>query len=81
MMTSIREIAKEAGVSPGTVSRVLNEDPSLSVATKTRQRIIEIANARNYTKQKRLTRQIQIVTHASKEKEMIDPYYRTPISD
>ncbi|ELI5508204.1 LacI family DNA-binding transcriptional regulator [Staphylococcus pseudintermedius] len=76
MMASIREIAKEAGVSPGTVSRVLNEDPSLSVATKTRQRIIEIANARNYTKQKRLTRQIQIVTHASKEKEMIDPYYR-----
>lgn len=75
-MASIREIAKEAGVSPGTVSRVLNEDPSLSVATKTRQRIIEIANARNYTKQKRLTRQIQIVTHASKEKEMIDPYYR-----
>ncbi|MEJ7541340.1 LacI family DNA-binding transcriptional regulator [Staphylococcus intermedius] len=75
-MASIREIAKEAGVSPGTVSRVLNEDPSLSVATETRQRIIEIANARNYTKQKRLTRQIQIVTHASKEKEMIDPYYR-----
>ena len=43
-MASIREIAKEAGVSPGTVSRVLNEDPSLSVATATRERIIEIAN-------------------------------------
>ncbi|MBT2830394.1 LacI family transcriptional regulator [Staphylococcus coagulans] len=75
-MASIREIAKEAGVSPGTVSRVLNEDPSLSVATATRERIVEIANRLRYTKQKRLTRKIQIVTHASKEKEMIDPYYR-----
>ncbi|ARJ50435.1 LacI family DNA-binding transcriptional regulator [Staphylococcus lutrae] len=75
-MVSIRDIAKEAGVSPGTVSRVLNEDPSLSVATETRERIIKIAHDRQYTKQKRLSRQIQIVTHASKEKEMIDPYYR-----
>lgn len=75
-MVSIRDIAKEAGVSPGTVSRVLNEDPSLSVAASTRQRIRQIAEDRQYTKQKRMTRQIQIVTHASKEKEMIDPYYR-----
>ncbi|REH77255.1 LacI family DNA-binding transcriptional regulator [Staphylococcus felis] len=75
-MASIREIAKYANVSPGTVSRVLNEDPSLSVNPKTRERVRRVAQELNYNKQSRVSRQIQIVTHASKEKEMVDPYYR-----
>lgn len=75
-MASVREIARQANVSPGTVSRVLNDDPSLSVSQATRDKINRIAQQLNYTKQARQSRQIQIVTHASKKKEMADPYYR-----
>ena len=42
-MATLKEIAQEAGVSLATVSRVLNEDPSLSVKEETKQRIFEIA--------------------------------------
>ncbi|MBI5974619.1 LacI family DNA-binding transcriptional regulator [Staphylococcus canis] len=75
-MVTIRDIAKYAHVSPGTVSRVLNEDPSLSVNPDTRARIQRIAKEMNYAGKTRASRQIQIVTHASKSKEMADPYYR-----
>lgn len=44
-MASIRDIARQAEVSPGTVSRVLNNDPTLSVAKETRTRINQIAQA------------------------------------
>ena len=51
-MASIRDIAKEARVSPGTVSRVLNNDPTLSVAEETRKRIYDIAENFQYKKLK-----------------------------
>jgi len=47
-MATIRDIAKLAGVSSVTVSRVLNRDSSLSVSDETRQRIISIAEELNY---------------------------------
>jgi len=47
-MATLKEIAQEAGVSLATVSRVLNEDPSLSVKEETRQRIFEIAERLEY---------------------------------
>lgn len=49
-MTSIRDIAKLAGVSPASVSRILNDDPAFSINPNTRQRVIEIANRLHYTK-------------------------------
>ena len=52
-MASIRDIAKEARVSPGTVSRVLNNDPTLSVAEETRKRIYDIAENFQYKKAER----------------------------
>ncbi|HKJ61964.1 MAG TPA: LacI family DNA-binding transcriptional regulator, partial [Hyphomicrobiales bacterium] len=45
---TLKEIAKQVGVSVATVSRVLNFDTSLSVADATRQSIIETAAALNY---------------------------------
>lgn len=36
-MATLKEIASMAGVSSATVSRVLNQDPSLSVTQETRQ--------------------------------------------
>lgn len=75
-MASIRDIARQAEVSPGTVSRVLNNDPTLSVAKETRNRIHQIAQALQYEKVTRKNKRIQIITYASREKEMSDPYYR-----
>ena len=75
-MASIRDIAKEARVSPGTVSRVLNNDPTLSVAEETRKRIYDIAENFQYKKAERKNKSIQIITYASRAKEMSDPYYR-----
>lgn len=56
-MASIRDIARQAEVSPGTVSRVLNNDPTLSVAKETRTRINQIAQALQYEK---VTRKINV---------------------
>ena len=47
-MATLKEIAQEAGVSQATVSRVLNEDPTLSVKEETRQKIFEIAERLEY---------------------------------
>ncbi|MCM3162635.1 MULTISPECIES: LacI family DNA-binding transcriptional regulator [Bacillaceae] len=48
-MATIKEIAAKANVASSTVSRVLNNDPSLSVADETRARILDIAKELGYT--------------------------------
>ena len=47
-MTGIRKIAREAGVSPASVSRVLSNDSSFSVSEQTRARIKKVAAKYNY---------------------------------
>ncbi|AGH80905.1 DNA-binding transcriptional repressor EbgR [Psychromonas sp. CNPT3] len=47
-MATLKKIAGEAKVSLATVSRVLNEDPTLSVKEETRRRIFEIAEKLEY---------------------------------
>ena len=47
-MATLKEIAQEAGVSLSTVSRVLNDDHTLSVKTETRHKILEIAEKLEY---------------------------------
>lgn len=84
-MASIREIAKLAGVSPATVSRVLNADETMSVKAATRHRIIQVANQLNYHKSDNLgvrspkhANLLSIAllkTHSSK-RETDDPYFR-----
>lgn len=51
-MATIKDIAKSAGVSPATVSRVLNHDQSMSVSDETRQKIFDIAEELEYKKTK-----------------------------
>lgn len=48
-MATLKDIAKEAGVSLATVSRVLNDDPTLSVKEETKHCILEIAEKLEYT--------------------------------
>ncbi len=49
-MSTLRDIAREAHVSPATVSRVLNYDSTMSVSDATRDRIFRTAEKLNYTK-------------------------------
>lgn len=65
-MASIRDIAKEAGVSPATVSRVLSEDKRFSVRPATRERVMNIVQKLHYDP--RINRkQIQAIPHKDKE--------------
>lgn len=47
-MSTIREIASIAGVSPGAVSRILNQDKTLSVSDATRDRVFSVAQELKY---------------------------------
>ncbi|OAX48942.1 LacI family DNA-binding transcriptional regulator [Paenibacillus sp. AD87] len=85
-MPTIRDIASLAGVSPSTVSRVLNGDPSLSVLEETRRKILSAAEQLQYkVTQRRHTNQaaqlkdykIGLVTFCSEQFESEDPYYLT----
>ena len=55
-MATIRDVAKAANVSAATVSRILNNDPSLSTSLETKQKVLEAAKALNYTKTKATTK-------------------------
>ncbi|EBR9859481.1 transcriptional regulator EbgR, partial [Salmonella enterica subsp. enterica serovar Chester] len=84
-MATLKDIARQAGVSLATVSRVLNDDPTLSVKEETKLRILEIAEKLEYTvsAQRRHTtgkRQAQrlhflAVYSYPKTAEINDPYY------
>lgn len=47
-MATLKDIAIEARVSTATVSRVLNDDPTLNVKEETKRRILEIAEKLEY---------------------------------
>jgi LacI family transcriptional regulator len=83
-MATINDIAKVAGVSPGTVSRVLNHDNTLSVAVETKLRIISIAEELSYVPPKERKRRklnlsprynIAIVDWYDSAALAEDPYY------
>lgn len=61
LMASARKIAKEAGVSVGTVSRVLNNKSGVS--EDTRRRVLEVAQELNYALPKRLPLPMGSITH------------------
>ena len=78
MAVTLKNIADEAGVSLATVSRVLNNDPQLSVSPETRERIVTIAQRLDYNKRRRqspINRRLAIVEWYSTEHELSDLYY------
>lgn len=85
-MTTIKEIALKTNFSSTTISRVLNNDQSLSVAADTREKIMQAANELGYkTLQERKKQQhipaqdasekIGVLLCHSVEEEMNDPYF------
>ena len=80
-MATIKDIAQTAGVSPATVSRVLNYDKSMSVSDETRKKIFDIAEQLNYKKSKKQkktspqTHRIAIVEWYTELEELDDLYY------
>lgn len=80
-MVTIKDIAQKAKVSISTVSRILNEDETLSVKEETRQRVLRIAKEMDYRpKRKKVARSrpvIAIVQWISSFQEVEDPYYYT----
>lgn len=47
-MSSIRDVARQAGVSPATVSRILNNDPTYKTTAETRQRVLKTVTELDY---------------------------------
>lgn len=82
-MATLKDIASEAGVSLATVSRVLNEDPTLSVKDETKRRIFEIAekleyktsSSRKAVNQKKQQHHFLALYNYKQEAEVNDPYY------
>ncbi|EQB38047.1 MULTISPECIES: LacI family DNA-binding transcriptional regulator [Virgibacillus] len=77
-MATIKDIANQAGVSPATVSRVLNYDASLSVSDETKKKIFEAAEDLSYRKKatkRNSSKQIAIVHWYTEKEELSDLYY------
>ena len=81
-MASIRDVAKMAGVSAASVSRVLNNDPNFSINKNTRQRIINVANQLHYSKEESQNNRransemtIGLILRHNSNIEMEDPYF------
>ena len=80
-MATLKQIAKEAGVSLATVSRVLNYDHTLSISDDKRHLIVEIAERLEYQTPRNRRREkvndytIGIVQSVSDVDEVEDPYY------
>lgn len=84
-MVTIKEIAQKAGVSPATVSRVLNGDKNISVREETRVKIYEAAEELEYIpliqkyssrlNMKQSDLKILVVCSFTSQLEIEDPYY------
>lgn len=80
-MARIKDVAKLANVSAATVSRVLNEDPTISVPLETKKRIFDAAKKLNYQKKKAPIEKnntiynIAVVQWYSMSKEIEDSFY------
>ena len=80
-MATIRDIAKESGVSAGAVSRILNNDTSLNVTEDTRMRVLAIAKKLNYIKKTRANTPkksdftMGVIQWFTPEEELKDNYY------
>lgn len=85
-MASMREVAQQAGVSVGIVSRVFNQDPTLKITMATRQRVLGAAQSLGYRHRPRGQQKaasngkakpmyIAVITSYERRHEVSDPYF------
>lgn len=78
-MVTIKDIANECGVSPASVSRILNNDSSLKVTEVTRKKVVETASRLGYVKRSRIKSKAEfklgILQWFSAQQELDDEYY------
>lgn len=80
-MATLKDVAKLAGFSLATVSRVLNHDEGLNVSDDTRKRIFEAAEELGYQTIKQRSRNLKkrikigVIHWYSQKEELGDPYY------
>ncbi|NBI05895.1 LacI family DNA-binding transcriptional regulator [Senegalia massiliensis] len=78
-MATLNDIAKKAGVSASTVSRVLNYDETLNVPDETRKKIFEAAESLSYKVRKKVKKNnnltLGLYYSYSLEEELQDTYY------
>lgn len=78
-MATLKDVAAAAGVSSATASRILNQDPSLSVQPATRQKVLAAAQELNYVKSPRIQAKVPftlgILQWFSTAQETEDSYY------
>lgn len=78
-MATIREVAKKAGVSITTVSRILNNDESFEVSAFTKEKVLEAVKQLNYVKKRNKSKisqsNISIIKCFDKKIESDDPYF------
>ena len=78
-MATIREVAKKAGVSITTVSRILNNDDSFNVSKITKEKVLKVIKQLNYERKKNKNRisqsNIAIIKCFDEKIENEDPYF------
>lgn len=80
-MTTIKDISKIAGVSPSTISRVLNLDETINVPIETRKKIFEVAEMLSYTKHIKPKKTLEssliigLIHWYNEFQELNDPYF------
>ena len=78
-IATIRDVAKKAGVSPATVSRVLNKDANFSILEETRRQVLQAAEELNYSlEESRRTNKkatVILISAVSREGEKTDTYF------
>lgn len=74
-MTTMREIARQADVSPGLVSRIIKKNPTLRVSRETRSRVESIIKAQHYHLPTSSRYPVSLLLALSKERVLSDPYF------
>ena len=78
-MSTIRDVAKHAGVSIATVSRILNNDEYFGVTKETKQKVLEVVKELNYkkknTKRKNTQLNVSIIKSFDEKIESEDLYF------
>jgi LacI family transcriptional regulator len=77
-MVTIKDIAKKAGFSPSTVSRLLNNDSTLSISPETKKRILDTAFELGYERKsiQPLIEKVALLYWITEKEELEDVYFK-----